>query len=123
MMSSEMDDAIPVGGSAVQQDGPSASLTAPNGSSQRRLISAVRGDEGSLEAHGTGTALGDPIEVPWMFLVVCASTVCGRLAPQLGRCASPCAVTTSAHERCRALPQSRTWATWSHPQRPRVSRR
>ena len=56
-------------GSAVQQDGPSASLTAPNGSSQRRLIETVRrvvgGEEGVpvLEAHGTGTALGDPIEV------------------------------------------------------------
>ena len=53
----------------MQQDGPSASLTAPNGSSQKRLIDAVRravgGGEGvpSLEAHGTGTALGDPIEV------------------------------------------------------------
>ena len=56
-------------GSAVQQDGPSASLTAPNGSSQRRLLETVRrvvgGEEGVpvLEAHGTGTALGDPIEV------------------------------------------------------------
>ena len=53
-----------VRGSAVQQDGPSASLTAPNGSSQRRLIEAVRGGgiDPVLEAHGTGTALGDPIE-------------------------------------------------------------
>ena len=56
-------------GSAVQQDGPSASLTAPNGSSQRRLIEsvsrAITDTNGipSLEAHGTGTALGDPIEV------------------------------------------------------------
>ena len=55
-------------GSAVQQDGPSASLTAPNGSSQRRLLDTVRNDsdaggDPALEAHGTGTALGDPIEV------------------------------------------------------------
>ena len=55
--------------SAVQQDGPSASLTAPNGSSQRRLIESVsraivdQNGSSSLEAHGTGTALGDPIEV------------------------------------------------------------
>ena len=35
------DDMILVSGSAVQQDGPSASLTAPNGSSQQRLIEAV----------------------------------------------------------------------------------
>ena len=60
---------VAVSGTAVQQDGPSASLTAPNGSSQRRLIEAVRIDATaaaagvpSLEAHGTGTALGDPIE-------------------------------------------------------------
>ena len=33
---------VPVLASAVQQDGPSASLTAPNGSSQRRLIETVR---------------------------------------------------------------------------------
>ena len=59
-----------VRGSAVQQDGPSASLTAPNGSSQKRLIKAVQeGSEVScaLEAHGTGTALGDPIEVVVLF--------------------------------------------------------
>ena len=50
-----------VSGTAVQQDGPSASLTAPNGTSQQRLIEAVRAGSGpSLEAHGTGTALGDP---------------------------------------------------------------
>ena len=57
---------ILVSGLAVQQDGPSASLTAPNGSSQRRLIDALRNNACNvlcvLEAHGTGTALGDPIE-------------------------------------------------------------
>ena len=57
-------DGAAVVGSAVQQDGPSASLTAPNGSSQQRLLEAVPGDgRPALEAHGTGTALGDPIEV------------------------------------------------------------
>ena len=60
---------VEVLGSDVQQDGPSASLTAPNGSSQRRLIESVsraitdNTRNSSLEAHGTGTALGDPIEV------------------------------------------------------------
>ena len=51
-------------GVAVRQDGRSASLTAPNGSSQRRLLAVVSRAERTriLEAHGTGTALGDPIE-------------------------------------------------------------
>lgn len=57
-----------VAGTAVRQDGPSANLTAPNGSSQRKLLRAVvehpaAADELVVEAHGTGTMLGDPIEV------------------------------------------------------------
>jgi acyl transferase domain-containing protein/acyl carrier protein len=57
-------------GSAVNQDGASSGLTVPNGGAQQRLIAATlarAGVEGSdvdyLEAHGTGTSLGDPIEV------------------------------------------------------------
>jgi 3-oxoacyl-(acyl-carrier-protein) synthase len=56
-------------GSAVRQDGRSASLTAPSGQAQGGLIlaavsdAAATADELTLnEAHGTGTALGDPIE-------------------------------------------------------------
>ena len=56
-------------GSAVRQDGRSASLTAPNGQAQRALRLAARArtsfgatQSGCAEAHGTGTALGDPIE-------------------------------------------------------------
>jgi 3-oxoacyl-(acyl-carrier-protein) synthase/acyl carrier protein len=55
--------------SVVRQDGRSASLTAPNGSAQRKLLlvalaRATLGptDLGTVEAHGTGTALGDPTE-------------------------------------------------------------
>ena len=57
-------------GSAVNQDGASSGLTVPNGGAQQRLIAlalaraGVAGrDVDYLEAHGTGTSLGDPIEV------------------------------------------------------------
>lgn len=57
-------------GSALNQDGESTSLTAPNGIAQEELLrdawakSGITPDEiGYLETHGTGTAVGDPIEI------------------------------------------------------------
>ncbi len=58
-----------VRGSAVNQDGRSNGLTAPNAPAQRDVITrALRAADVSaasvnlVETHGTGTALGDPIE-------------------------------------------------------------
>lgn len=57
-------------GSAVNHDGPSGGLTVPNGSSQKNVIKKAMENAGILpheidyfEAHGTGTPLGDPIEM------------------------------------------------------------
>ncbi|WP_167957198.1 SDR family NAD(P)-dependent oxidoreductase [Anaerosporobacter faecicola] len=57
-------------GSAYNQDGASASLTAPNPIAQEKVIVKAWKDAGIdpetisyIEAHGTGTKLGDPIEI------------------------------------------------------------
>jgi acyl transferase domain-containing protein/acyl carrier protein len=57
-------------GSAVNQDGRTTGLTAPNGLAQqdvmRRALAAAGlspEDVSYIETHGTGTSLGDPIEV------------------------------------------------------------
>src|ERR1700759_1745405 len=59
-----------VRGSAVNQDGPSSGQTVPSGPAQqavlRAALAAARLQAADLdynEAHGTGTALGDPIEL------------------------------------------------------------
>ncbi|HYB36145.1 MAG TPA: type I polyketide synthase [Mycobacterium sp.] len=75
-----------VRGSAVNQDGRSNGLTAPNAPAQRDVIArALRGGDVAaasvnfVEAHGTATALGDPIEFD-------------GLAAVYGRGDGPCAV-------------------------------
>lgn len=57
-------------GTAVNQDGRSSSMTAPNGPAQQKVIKSALADAGVaaarisyVEAHGTGTAIGDPIEL------------------------------------------------------------
>lgn len=57
-------------GTAINQDGRTSSLTVPNGPAQQAVIRQALADGGLdaaevsyIEAHGTGTALGDPIEI------------------------------------------------------------
>ncbi|MCP3803846.1 acyltransferase domain-containing protein [Allokutzneria sp. A3M-2-11 16] len=57
-------------GSAVNQDGRSNGITVPSGRAQSEVITAALADArlapedvGYVECHGTGTAVGDPIEV------------------------------------------------------------
>ena len=56
--------------SMAGQDGRSASLTAPNGPAQEQCIAKAMKmakmtppESSAWETHGTGTSLGDPIEV------------------------------------------------------------
>jgi acyl transferase domain-containing protein/acyl-CoA synthetase (AMP-forming)/AMP-acid ligase II/SAM-dependent methyltransferase/acyl carrier protein len=72
--------------SAVNQDGQSNGITAPNGAAQAELIRRCLQLAGRLpidiayiEAHGTGTPLGDPIEFE-------------ALQATLGNTVQPCAV-------------------------------
>ena len=64
------DGQIVVAGSSINQDGRSSTLTAPNGPSQQEVVrGALMGsplsadDICGIEMHGTGTSLGDPIEL------------------------------------------------------------
>ncbi len=72
-------------GSAANQDGASSGLTAPNGPSQEAVIRAALAnggiqpaEVGYIEAHGTGTSLGDPIEVRALGAVLSQGRPAGR---------------------------------------------
>ncbi|MFE9773184.1 SDR family NAD(P)-dependent oxidoreductase [Streptomyces sp. NPDC005931] len=67
-------------GTAVNQDGRSQGLSAPNGPAQERVIrralersGLTPADIDYVEAHGTGTTLGDPIEANALTEVFAAS--------------------------------------------------
>jgi len=70
-------------GTAVLQDGRSTVMTAPNGLAQQEVVRAALNNGrvapsqiSYVETHGTGTALGDPIEVEALAEVLGASPSC-----------------------------------------------
>ncbi|HET9206060.1 MAG TPA: type I polyketide synthase, partial [Burkholderiaceae bacterium] len=72
---------------AVNQDGHSTVLSAPSGPAQQALLRDALAQAqiepsrvGFIETHGTGTALGDPIEVEAI------AAVLGKPSPQGDRC-------------------------------------
>jgi amino acid adenylation domain-containing protein len=71
-------------GSATNQDGRSTGLTAPNVLSQQALLRSAlesarvsAADIGYIETHGTGTSLGDPIEIEALSAVLGAPRLDG----------------------------------------------
>ncbi|SDF24354.1 amino acid adenylation domain-containing protein [Desulfovibrio legallii] len=93
-------------GSAVNQDGRSSSMAAPNPAAQAAVIGQAAREAGLrptdlhfFEAHGTATALGDPVEIEGL-----------RLA-----CAEPLAAATVQNREESAAPQQPQEA--AHPAR------
>ncbi|MEV6319174.1 SDR family NAD(P)-dependent oxidoreductase [Streptomyces sp. NPDC051776] len=74
-----------VRGSAVNSDGRSAGMVAPNPEAQQALLRTATKDAGVdpadidyVEAHGTGTLLGDPIEASALSAVMGTERPAGR---------------------------------------------
>nr|AIT55263.1 GulF [Pyxidicoccus fallax] len=77
-------DAV-IRGTQINHDGRSSGLTVPSGAAQRELLRATLRDArlepqrvGYLEAHGTGTKLGDPIEMAAIQDVYCQDRAPGN---------------------------------------------
>ena len=83
--------------SGINQDGRTNGITAPNALSQARLIRRVLDEAGLsgadldyLECHGTGTRLGDPVEIEGLRLALEGQRTTplpiGSVKPNIGHC-------------------------------------
>ncbi|NLG55284.1 MAG: acyltransferase domain-containing protein, partial [Rhodococcus sp.] len=82
-------------GSAINQDGPSNGFTAPSPTAQTALIRQAVQDSGVdpqhigyIEAHGTGTPLGDPVELVGINAALPNSTIHFGGTRYIGSCKS-----------------------------------
>ena len=78
-------------GSAVNQDGASGGLTVPSGPSQEQVVRQALARAGIapervsyIEAHGTGTPLGDPIEIGALGNVFRQPLIVGSVKTNIG---------------------------------------
>jgi myxalamid-type polyketide synthase MxaE and MxaD len=92
-----------VRGAAVNQDGRSTALTAPNVLSQQAVLRQALADAqvapqqvDYIEAHGTGTSLGDPIEIEAL------KSVYGRPRPNADVCSIGSVKTNLGHAEAAA---------------------
>lgn len=103
-------------GVAVNQDGRASSLTAPNGPSQQSVIQeAIQNtpfgpsDVGALQLHGTGTQLGDPIEVGAALKVLSGETIMLHASKSRLGHAEPASGVVSLLEGSNALNYNKTY--------------
>jgi len=101
-------------GTAVNHDGHSRTVTTPNGPAQRAMLQQALDDGGIgphevgyIEAHGTGTSLGDPIEFLALARVLCQERY--WLSQNQHRPPRLCCWHRGADENCAGRP------TWPHP--------
>ena len=102
-------------GSAVNQDGRSSGLTAPNGPSQTALIKEAVNMAGLpsgaagisfVAVHGTGTPLGDPIEVGALgnaYAQAKGSVVLGSVKACYGHTEGAAGLTGTVQQTCSLL--------------------